>query len=235
MAEGLVTQVTREEKTKDTFNGSKWSCCACFESKRKDEERSQTDHVVSQPQSLMPQTGRTLLPTVDSNSHKKKCLVLDLDETLVHSSFKPVSNADYVVPIEIDGVEHQVFVLKRPHVDRFLERMGELFEVVLFTASLAKYADPVTDLLDPSRVCKYRLFRESCVFYRGFYVKDLSLLGRSLKETLIVDNSPNSYLFHPKNAVPITSWFDDKNDRELLDLIPFLENVAKSDNVLEVL
>lgn len=32
----------------------------------------------------------------------------------------------------------QVYVLKRPHVDEFLQKMGELFECVLFTASLAK-------------------------------------------------------------------------------------------------
>lgn len=34
----------------------------------------------------------------------------------------------------------QVYVLKRPYVDEFLRRMGELFECVLFTASLAKVA-----------------------------------------------------------------------------------------------
>lgn len=38
----------------------------------------------------------------------KICLVIDLDETLVHSSFKPVPNADFVVPVEIDGQTHQV-------------------------------------------------------------------------------------------------------------------------------
>lgn len=32
----------------------------------------------------------------------------------------------------------QVYVLKRPYVDEFLERMGQLYECVLFTASLAK-------------------------------------------------------------------------------------------------
>lgn len=36
----------------------------------------------------------------------------------------------------------QVYVLKRPHVDEFLQRMGELFECVLFTASLAKVTLP---------------------------------------------------------------------------------------------
>lgn len=33
----------------------------------------------------------------------KKTLVLDLDETLVHSSFQPVDECDLVLPVEIDG------------------------------------------------------------------------------------------------------------------------------------
>jgi RNA polymerase II subunit A small phosphatase-like protein len=55
--------------------------------------------------------------------------------------FKQVANADFIVPVEIDGIVHQVYVLKRPHVDEFLQRMGKLFECVLFTASLAKVSD----------------------------------------------------------------------------------------------
>lgn len=51
---------------------------------------------------------------------------------------QPISNADFIVPVEIDGTTHQVYVLKRPHVDEFLQRMGEIYECVLFTASLAK-------------------------------------------------------------------------------------------------
>lgn len=83
---------------------------------------------------------KALLPDLrpDDSFHDKKCIVIDLDETLVHSSFKPISNADFIVPVEIDNVIHQVYVLKRPFVDEFLCRMGELFECVLFTASLAK-------------------------------------------------------------------------------------------------
>uniref|UniRef100_A0A8C9G6F1 protein-serine/threonine phosphatase n=1 Tax=Pavo cristatus TaxID=9049 RepID=A0A8C9G6F1_PAVCR len=142
-----------------------------------------------------------LLPELTASDYGKKCVVIDLDETLVHSSFKPISNADFIVPVEIDGTIHQVYVLKRPHVDEFLQRMGELFECVLFTASLAKYADPVADLLDRWGVFRARLFRESCVFHRGNYVKDLSRLGRELSKVIIVDNSPASYIFHPENAV----------------------------------
>lgn len=176
-----------------------------------------------------------LLPPIAPNLAGRKCLVLDLDETLVHSSFKPVPNADYIIPVEIEDTVHQVYVLKRPGVDEFMRRMGPLFEVVIFTASVAKYADPVLDLLDIHKVCHHRLFREACVCHRGNYVKDLGKIGRPLKDIIIIDNSPASYLFNPENAVPIDSWFDDPNDTELLDLIAFLEDIANVDDVCSVL
>lgn len=68
---------------------------------------------------------------------------------------------------------------------------------------LFQYADPVTDLLDRCGVFRARLFREACVFHQGCYVKDLSRLGRDLRKTVILDNSPASYIFHPENAVSV--------------------------------
>ncbi|XP_055384275.1 phosphatase Herzog, partial [Condylostylus longicornis] len=183
----------------------------------------------------LPDQQRYLLPAVKHSDMHRKCMVIDLDETLVHSSFKPIPNADFIVPVEIDGVIHQVYVLKRPHVDEFLMKMGELYECVLFTASLAKYADPVADLLDRWNVFRARLFRESCVYYRGNYIKDLNRLGRDLQKIVIVDNSPASYIFHPDNAVPVKSWFDDVTDSELLELIPLFEKLSKVDSVYSVL
>ncbi|KAM9483885.1 carboxy-terminal domain RNA polymerase II polypeptide A small phosphatase 1-like isoform 4-T4 [Salvelinus alpinus] len=178
---------------------------------------------------------KPLLPQIKSKDAGKICVVIDLDETLVHSSFKPLNNADFIIPVEIDGTVHQVYVLKRPHVDEYLRRMGELFECVLFTASLSKYADPVSDLLDKWGAFQHRLFRESCVFHQGNYVKDLSRLGRDLNKVIIVDNSPASYIFHSDNAVPVASWFDDMADTELLDLIPFFERLSKVDDVYDML
>lgn len=60
-------------------------------------------------------------------------------------------------------------------------------------------------------------------------MQDLSQLGRELKDTIIIDNSPTSYIFHPQHAVPISSWFSDAHDNELLDLIPVLEDLAVTD------
>ncbi|ORZ14741.1 HAD-like domain-containing protein [Absidia repens] len=176
-----------------------------------------------------------LLPPISSEHAGRKCLVLDLDETLVHSSFKIIPNPDFVVPVEIDQQVHSVYVLKRPGVDEFMRKMGEIYEIVVFTASLSKYADPVLDKLDIHRVVKHRLFRESCFNHKGSYVKDLSQLGRDLAATLILDNSPTSYLFHPNSAAPVSSWFNDPHDTELLDLVDFLEDLATVDDVTLIL
>uniref|UniRef100_H9H7C3 protein-serine/threonine phosphatase n=1 Tax=Monodelphis domestica TaxID=13616 RepID=H9H7C3_MONDO len=175
-----------------------------------------------------------LLPELSVPDFGKKCMVIDLDETLVHSSFK-VGPSERPCPRPPGGLPVLVYVLKRPHVDEFLQRMGQLFECVLFTASLAKYADPVADLLDRWGVFRARLFRESCVFHRGNYVKDLSQLGRELNKVIIIDNSPASYVFHPENAVPVQSWFDDMSDTELLDLIPFFEGLSQEEDVYSML
>ena len=101
---------------------------------------------------------------------------------------------------------HKVYVRKRPGVDYFLQYCARRFELVIFTASLSKYASPLLDALDPQRLISARLFRESCVLHFGSYVKDLTHLGRPIEHTLIVDNSPLSYLFQPENAVPCTRY-----------------------------
>jgi RNA polymerase II subunit A small phosphatase-like protein len=116
-----------------------------------------------------------------------------------------------------------------------MKAVAKRFEVVIFTASLAKYADPLLDILDKDRVVKKRLFREACVQHYGNYVKDLSLLGRKLEHSIIIDNSPFSYMFQPDNAIPITSWFNDKSDRQLYELLPFLETLVEVDDVSTVL
>ena len=105
--------------------------------------------------------------------------------------------------------------------------------LLLCPRCLEQYADPVLDRLDPDQSVAHRLFRESCYNHQGNYVKDLSQVGRDLKDTIIIDNSPTSYIFHPQHAVPISSWFSDAHDNELLDLIPVLEDLAGS-NVQDV-
>ncbi|PHH90912.1 hypothetical protein CDD83_2289 [Cordyceps sp. RAO-2017] len=188
---------------------------------------------LSEPSPTAQEPQKWLLPPMAAEHKGRKCLVLDLDETLVHSSFKILHQADFTIPVEIEGNYHNVYVIKRPGVDEFMKRVGELYEVVVFTASVSKYGDPLLDQLDIHKVVHHRLFRESCYNHQGNYVKDLSQVGRDLKDTIIIDNSPTSYIFHPQHAVPISSWFSDAHDNELLDLIPVLEDLA-GPNVTDV-
>lgn len=166
-----------------------------------------------------------MLPEVHPDDVGKKCLVLDLDETLVHSSFQPVDNADFVIPIQIEGTQHKVYVLKRPGVDKFMRRVAERYEVVIFTASLSLYADPLLDQLDIHGVVRHRLYRENCTFFQGSYVKDLTKLARPISQTIIVDNSPLSFMFQPENAIGCSSYIDEPSDAELEVIAAFLDDV----------
>jgi TFIIF-interacting CTD phosphatase-like protein len=60
-----------------------------------------------------------------------------------------------------------VYVLKRPHMDAFMEAVGAAFEVVVFTASLAKYADPLLDLLDRGHVVQPQFCSHCCTVTSG--------------------------------------------------------------------
>ncbi|KAK9351370.1 HAD-like domain-containing protein [Lipomyces doorenjongii] len=192
-----------------------------------------TEYGPATPRDPQAKAPVALLAPVADELKGRKCLVLDLDETLVHSSFKYLQQADFVIPVEIEAQYHNVYVIKRPGVDEFMRRVGHLYEIVVFTASVSKYGDPLLDQLDVHNVVHHRLFRESCYNHQGNYVKDLSQLGRPLEDIIILDNSPASYIFHPQHAVPVSSWFSDAHDNELLDLVPFLEDLA-SDRVRDV-
>jgi RNA polymerase II subunit A small phosphatase-like protein len=176
-----------------------------------------------------------LIPEQTEQMKGRKTLVLDLDETLVHSCFQPVNNADFVIPIVIEGTKHTVYVLKRPFVDDFLTEMGKLYEIVVFTASVSLYANPLLDLLDTNKVISHRLFREHCTFLDGSYVKDLSRLGRDLAHTIIIDNSKNCYKLQPENAMGSLTWLEDKRDAQLVRMIPYLVKIYQENQVYDTL
>ncbi len=67
------------------------------------------------------------------------------------------------------------------------------------------------------------------------YIKDMAWLGRDLKEIILLDNSPISYLFQPENGMPIKNWYDDRSDTELSCYVPILEKLAYVDDVRKYL
>ena len=178
-----------------------------------------------------------LLPEKTSN---KKTLVLDLDETLVHSVGGMENGEggepqhDFIIQIpQNNNSSHDVHVMVRPHVEEFLQRMSKRFELVIFTASISKYANPLLNIVDKMGYVPFRLFREHCTLINTAFVKDLNLLGRDAKDIIILDNNPTAYSLNHYNGFPIKSWFDDKNDDELLKICPILEFLSYVPDVRE--
>ena len=172
-----------------------------------------------------------LLPPKSEEFSNKKTLILDLDETLVHSSFTPFQKNDIILEVDFDGIIYNIYVLIRPYAEEFLKNVSKYFEVVVFTASISKYASPLLDILDKDKNIKHRLFRDHCTFVDGIFRKELRRLNRCLKDIIIVDNSPSAYAFDPDNGLPIKTWYDDPNDRELMKIEPLIIFLSKTKDV----
>eukprot|EP00047_Mylnosiga_fluctuans_P007801 m.4969 g.4969 ORF g.4969 m.4969 type:complete len:284 (+) comp1958_c0_seq1:3-854(+) len=170
---------------------------------------------------------------------KKKVLVLDLDETLVHSMHsRIITRYDYTLKVTLDAMTVQFYVRYRPYVRLFLDTVARWYEVVVFTASLPQYGCPVIDALDPARRISRRFYRDSCTAIGQpvpVFAKDLTLVCPDLASVAIVDNSPSAYLLHPENAIPVRTWTCDAKDTELLALLPFLDALRLTSDVRSVL
>lgn len=159
----------------------------------------------------------------------QKTLVLDLDETLIHSLAKGghMSSGHMVevrlsnpmtIPVApstggistVIGPQHPILycVHKRPHCDDFLRKVCKWYKLVVFTASVQEYADPVIDWLEQEKKFFHsRYYRQHCTFRNGAYIKDLSSVEPDLSKVMILDNSPTSYIFHEGMHCNLSSFF----------------------------
>ncbi|KAI7894070.1 NLI interacting factor [Mucor mucedo] len=176
--------------------------------------------------------------------YKGKTLILDLDETLVHSvrlgsenSMKEVSPSIIKKNIEVQCDKQNLLyeVYKRPHVDFFLKTISQWYKVVIYTASMAEYADPVIDWIDQDNVISRRFFRQSCVLKNGNFLKDLTLAEEDLCKVCLVDNSPIAFDLYKENGIALPTWISNPNDESLLDLLPFLDALRFAADVRSIL
>jgi len=164
------------------------------------------------PRPLIPRRQPSYINADPGLLQHQKTLILDLDETLIHSMSKGGRmSTGHMVEVRLNttyvgvggqasiGPQHPIlyYVHKRPHCDEFLRRVSKWYNLVVFTASVQEYADPVIDWLEADR--KYfsaRYYRQHCTFRHGAFIKDLSSVEPDLSRVMILDNSPLSYMFH---------------------------------------
>lgn len=152
----------------------------------------------------------------------QRTLVLSLEDCIIHTEWERKRG-------------HRT--KKRPGLEAFLAHISQFYEIVLFTTTMSSYGQPIANSLQETGYVQHALFRESCKYTGGRFVKDLSYLNRDLRHVIIVDTNPDSYANQPKNAILIKNWSDDLDDTQLLELVPFLEAVFREDihDVREVL
>jgi len=163
-------------------------------------------------ESLLPDWG--MMPNVPKNMEPPHTLVLDLENTLVNSTWDR---------------KHGWRFAKRPGVDKFLSEMAQYYEIVIYSPSHEGVAEPVITLLDPKGFIMHRLYRDACFYDKGIYMKDLSSLNRNLNKIILLDDDENSASLNPGHLVRVKPYDDpkDRQDNTLERITPFLIEIAK--------
>ena len=159
--------------------------------------------------SLIPQT-----PYITTQMTKKFCLVLDMDETLSHSLTLPFGS----------------YFLLRPNVIEFLSALNDFYEIIIFTSSPQSYADNILNKIDiDNKFIKYRLYRKHTCFVNNKTVKDLSMIGRELNKTILVDNIKDNGRYQLENLIHIKTWEYDVFDKEMTVLKDKLLSIGNNE------
>ena len=187
-----------------------------------------------------------------NKSSRMKTLVLDLDETLIYTSFEPSITSDLCFEIDLNINEPskfnkvnslikkqkiltKVYLSKRPHLDKFLSELNSFYEICIFSASSQKYASYIIDIIDKNRIISKKFFRDDCIHLDNSetfpYIKDLEKINKNYNDIIIIDDNFSSFILQEENGIPIKPWRGDKNDIELLKLIPILKNLSGFYNV----
>jgi CTD small phosphatase-like protein 2 len=172
----------------------------------------------------MLETALSLLPLAHSwlrAPPPRISVILDLDNTLVHSTLSPSRGHDFAFDFSDGGRPATVFVQARPHLRRFLRELSEFADLHLFTAGTADYVWRVLELVDPSReVFRTVLTREDCTpLGPGRYAKDYEKCGTDMDRTFVVDDNPGYFGKWAAQGFAIEPFVGQPGDAELIRIL----------------
>jgi CTD small phosphatase-like protein 2 len=167
-------------------------------------------------------------------NNQKYTLLIDLDETLIHSDFNNVyeGECDHLLHFTHENEEITIPLFVRPGLMDFLTFCQQHFEVCIFTASRKEYADCILNFLDPAnQIFKYRFYRDDCISIKGkIFIKDMNIFKNRYPEyMLMIDNSLYSFANQLSNGILITSFYNNKKDKELSNLQKYLKSIIEMD------
>ena len=88
--------------------------------------------------------------------------------------------------------------------------------------------------MDPNQFLQIQpLFKEATRWQNGVHIKDLSYLGRDLKQTVLIETNAEAAQAQPHNSIILRQWDGNKMDTALLEIVPFLEALSR-ENVPDV-
>ena len=170
------------------------------------------------------------------NDIEKKLLILELDETLIHTSFVQIPNCDYDFNFNINFLERPVtvFVYKRPYLNEFLYQMSKYYNIIIYSSNIKEYSNPLIDKLDEENVIYKRIYKDKTIELNGKLISDLTKLIYDYGKNIIIisNNSVPSFINDSNNnTLPINSWNFNKSDDELIKLKSFLEFLSSVNDV----
>ena len=173
-------------------------------------------------------------------TRKKKLLLIDLDETLIHSEFRNKNNYKELdlftknskcnsktFSYQDEDYIYYMDVFFRPHLKHFLSEVSKYFNLAIFTAATKGYADTIIDYIDPNnKYFKFRLYRDACISIQNrLYIKDLRIIkDYDPMKVILMDNSLYSFMNQPSNGMLVNSFYTNHKDNQLISAKNFLVN-----------
>ncbi|KAG4100066.1 HAD-like protein [Neocallimastix lanati (nom. inval.)] len=161
----------------------------------------------------------------DKKNEEKKLLPDLLPEPYGHPYTLVLNLDDTLISVEWER-EQGWRIAKRPGLDFFIQYLSNFYEIIVVSTSSPVIAAPLIDKIDPYGLIMYRLYKDSLVSVKKKKVKDLNQYNRDIRKTILIDINKDGYALHPNNGITISKFTGDKNDTELLKLIPFLETMV---------
>jgi len=172
----------------------------------------------------------------------KKLLILDLDETLVHSSTKLKKFG-----IDYDFTFDKYFVYKRPFLKQFLEYCLSNFQVAVWSSASEEYVNYIVSKIFPNPeklifiwakdkcTIKFSENEKYSAFFHGpYYLKNLRKIkrkGYDLKKVIVIDNTIITHQKNYGNLIHIEDFEGDPDDYELNYMMKYLEIIKDEANI----